>query len=59
MDFGDWPLQRAFRIGASVRVTIKCSAIRRMTAQRIGDVLNDIAEHWVERIEELDTVQAQ
>ena len=53
MDVSDWPLQRRATIGAGVRVNIVCSAIRRVEAHQIADVLRDIAEHWDHRVSDL------
>jgi hypothetical protein len=45
VDAGEWPVRYPFRIGA-VLGTIACSAVRRVTAQRLAAVLRDVAENW-------------
>jgi hypothetical protein len=50
IDSDTWPLQHALRRNGAVRITIACSAMRRVEAQRIAGVLRDIAEHWCDRL---------
>ncbi len=50
IDSDAWPLQHALRRIGGVRITIACSAMRRVEAQQIASVLRDIARHWGERL---------
>ena len=50
IDSDSWPLQHALRRNGAVRITIACSAMRRVEAQQIASVLRDIATHWTERL---------
>ena len=54
VDVDCWPLQwEATPIPPDVRVTIVCSAIRRVQAQQMAEQLRIIAGEWGNRIEDL------
>ena len=58
IDPGDWPLRKTGRVDASgVKVTVSCSAMRRVDAQSISNELRDIAQHWDKRVAELPEIQ--
>jgi hypothetical protein len=49
-----WPVPGAPR---GVRMTLACSAMRRMDARSIRNVLLEIAAHWQERVARLPAVE--
>ncbi|HWE95008.1 MAG: hypothetical protein JWP03_1211 [Phycisphaerales bacterium] len=56
IDPGDWPLRKTARVGASgTTISVVCTAVRRVDAQQIAQVLTDIADNWRRRIEQLPT----
>jgi hypothetical protein len=59
IDIGSWPLERPLTGPRGVRMRVVCSAVRRPEALDIARILQDIADHWEERIkalEEVDTI---
>jgi hypothetical protein len=56
-DPDQWPLTKQARVSpAGVTITVACSAMRRVEAQRIAEVLRDTAKHWEEWVDELAPV---
>lgn len=47
IDQGPWPIKHKFRIGSgAARGEVVCSAVRRVSAQNVADVLRNVAKHW-------------
>jgi hypothetical protein len=58
IDVDVWPLRRAVaRAPRRVRITIVCSATRRMQALSIAQILDHVRDHWEEEIQKLREVQ--
>lgn len=58
MDFDSWPLQRPLKgVPRGAQVQIVCSAVRRLKARDIAKILIDIADHWLELLQELEPYQ--
>lgn len=57
IDPGDWPLRKEHQLSTGVRVTVACSAMRRVEGQQIAQVLRDIAANWRERVSNLPQVE--
>jgi hypothetical protein len=53
IDVGSWPVQRKISGPRGVHIRVVCSAIRRMDALQVADVMRDIAAHWDQRIQAL------
>jgi hypothetical protein len=51
LDPDDWPVQREFRSG-SVRGAVVCSAVRRVSAQHISEMIRDLGVNWREYLAE-------
>jgi hypothetical protein len=49
VDPGDWPVHQQ-GVYRDVKIRVSCSAVRRMEARRLTDILGDIAEHWDEYV---------
>lgn len=59
MDFDAWPLQRSIENAPKgVRLTIACSAVRRVQARDIARTLLDVAKHWSSYLRELEPYHA-
>jgi hypothetical protein len=57
IDNDAWPLEHTLRRSGGVKITIACSAMRRVDAKQIATVLRDIAAHWTERLAGLNLGQ--
>ena len=57
IDPSDWPLRKEARIG-SVKIAVTCSVVRRLEAQRISEILLDVADQWSARLTALPELQA-
>ena len=59
VDPGDRPLKKSIRIAPSrVSIEVVCSAVRRLEAHHIAEVLRDIATNWAEMLRELEPLEA-
>jgi hypothetical protein len=57
LDPSEWPLKLTKRLTGQVSVTVACSAVRRVEARKLDQILRDIAKHWSDRLKSLDVVQ--
>ena len=58
IDVDTWPLLRTVEgFPGRVKVVIAFTAVRRLDALAMGVVLNDIADHWDERIRSLPVIE--
>jgi len=53
IDIGSWPIERPISGPRAVRTRVVCSAVRRLEALDIARILQDVADHWEERIKAL------
>jgi hypothetical protein len=49
----DWPIRRPVVTEGDVRITIYCSAMRRLSGTEISDVLADVAKSWPDTVRNL------
>ncbi len=49
VDSGDWPVHQQSTI-RGVKMRVSCSAVRRLEARKLTDILEDIAQHWDEYV---------
>jgi len=57
-DPGDWPIQRSRALPDKTRVTVAFSAVRRLEARQLADILRDLAGTWGQRVQALATLPA-
>src|SRR4051812_6199543 len=58
LDPSEWPLRSTKRLTNGVTVVVACTAVRRVEAREIAEILRDVAARWRERIEALSLVAA-
>jgi hypothetical protein len=56
IDASDWLLRKEAKIG-SVKLAITCSVVRRLEAQRVAEILLDVADNWSARLTALPELQ--
>jgi hypothetical protein len=56
IDPSDWPLRKEAKIGL-VKLAVTCSVVRRLEAQRVSEILRDVADKWTERLTALPELQ--
>ena len=56
MDSG-WPIHRGIPTEDGVKMTVFCSAVRRLTGREISQVLSDLKNAWPDLIKHLDTYE--
>jgi hypothetical protein len=57
LDPSEWPLQTTKRLSGAT-ITVACSAVRRLEAREMATIVQDIADHWRERLETLSAQHA-
>lgn len=58
IDPTDWPVRREERLPSKVQVVVTCSAVRRLEASRLSQILREVADHWRQTLEDLVPVEA-
>jgi len=58
IDPSDWPLKRERTLASGIRMVVVCSAVRRVEAAHLAEILRDLAAGWRKRLEALPQVEA-
>lgn len=59
IDLDSWPVRRVITHGPrGIRWTISCSAVRRLEARSIAEVLRDLANNWSRYLKQLRPIEA-
>jgi len=51
-------MKASSKVNGGLRLTVTCSAMRRVSARKLGDILREVAANWVGNLETLAAAPA-